>query len=672
VIIAVLAAALLNVPYLPQTDALCGGAAAAMVFRYWGDTHAGVEQFAALVDHRAGGIADDVLVDAITKRGWTVERFTGSLAVLDELIAGGEPVIVLIADRGSRYHYVVVVGRAPGAVIVHDPSWGPNREINDEEFERRWRASGHWALSVRPGDGVRLKADTTYDSDGDDAHDDQSPYVVSGFSPTDGLTDEDRCDAEVDRAIAMVHTRGLAAADEIFDAVRASCPASAGPLHELAGIRFAQKRWRDAASLAQQALAIDDRDAYAADVLGSSLFTIGDQIGALRAWNRINKPVLDRVRISGLRHTRYEAINEALGLTAGKLLTADAFELARRRLDDLPDRATARLDVRPDADGFAAVDVVIVERATVPRGAGDWTAIGVEAAVDREVTATLPGFTGQGETWTASWRWWANRPRAELGFAAPHVAGLPGIWRVRASWEAESYSFTGSAVIIREARTHGELAIGDWLSSQWRYAVRGGADEWTGGRRALFAGGTLERRFARDRVSLRVDTDTWFASTLMPNFSSGTIRASWTSPLVVSGWASAGAAGVQRISNGAPLALWAGAGDGYARGELLRAHPMLDDGVVNLTSDTAFGRTLTFGTFEGQRWVETRWPIRVGLAAFVDVARAADRGFAAPTLQTDVGGGLRLGLPGARHALRVDVAHGLLDGANALTIGWTY
>jgi predicted double-glycine peptidase len=667
VIIAFLAAALLDVPYLPQTDALCGGASAAMVFRYWGDTHAGVEQFAALVDRRAGGIADDVLADAIAKRGWTVERLAGSHAALEERLARGEPIIVLLADRGSRYHYVVVVGSVPGAVIVHDPSWGPNREVKDEEFERRWRASGHWALSVRPNDRVRLNADTAYEND-----DARRSSAVSGFSRSDSLAGEDRCRVEVDRAIAEVHARGLPAADEIFAAVRASCPASAAALHELAGIRFAQKRWRDAATLARQALTLDERDAYAADVLGSSLFVLGDQVGALRAWNRIGKPTLDRVRISGLRNTRYETINEALGLTPGSLLTAETFEHARRRLDELPDRATARLDIRPDADGFAAVDVVIVERAAVPRGAADWTAIGIEAAIDRELTATLPGFTGQGETWTASWRWWANRPRAELGFAAPHVAGLPGIWRVRASWEAESYSFTGSAVIVREARTHGELAVGDWLSSRWRYTVRSGVDEWTGGRRALFAGGTLERRFARDRVSLRADTDTWFANALMPNFSSGTIRASWTSPFVVSGWASAGAAGVQHVSAGAPLAMWAGAGDGYARGELLRAHPMLDDGVINLTSDTAFGRTLAFGTFEGQRWVETRWPVRIGIAAFVDVAHAADRGFAGPTLQTDIGGGLRLGLPGARHALRVDVAHGILDGANALTIGWAY
>ena len=47
-----------DVPFLPQTPDLCGGAAAAMVFRYWGDAHADVEQFAPLVDRGAGGIED--------------------------------------------------------------------------------------------------------------------------------------------------------------------------------------------------------------------------------------------------------------------------------------------------------------------------------------------------------------------------------------------------------------------------------------------------------------------------------------------------------------------------------------------------------------------------------------------------------------------------------------
>jgi 1,6-anhydro-N-acetylmuramate kinase len=60
----------IDVPYLPQTDALCGGAATAMVFRYWGDAHADVQEFAPLVDRRAGGIATDALTAAVASRGW--------------------------------------------------------------------------------------------------------------------------------------------------------------------------------------------------------------------------------------------------------------------------------------------------------------------------------------------------------------------------------------------------------------------------------------------------------------------------------------------------------------------------------------------------------------------------------------------------------------------------
>src|SRR5581483_4681789 len=146
----------LDVPYVPQTDALCGGAAAAMVFRYWGDAHASVQSFAPLVDRRAGGIADDVLVKAIAERGWTAERVDGSLDALGDALRRGEPPIVLLSDRGTRYHYLVVVGRTAEAVIVHDPSWGPNRAIRDAAFDARWRASGRWMLIVRP---AQVRAD---------------------------------------------------------------------------------------------------------------------------------------------------------------------------------------------------------------------------------------------------------------------------------------------------------------------------------------------------------------------------------------------------------------------------------------------------------------------------------------------------------------------------------
>ena len=131
----------IDVPYLPQTDALCGGAAAAMVFRYWGDAHADVQEFAPLVDRRAGGIAADALTAAVSARGWRTARVDGSLDALGARVHDGQPVIVLLPDRGDRYHYVVVIGVSEAAVVVHDPAWGPSRTIRAADFERAWQAA---------------------------------------------------------------------------------------------------------------------------------------------------------------------------------------------------------------------------------------------------------------------------------------------------------------------------------------------------------------------------------------------------------------------------------------------------------------------------------------------------------------------------------------------------
>ncbi|HEY3885377.1 MAG TPA: hypothetical protein VGL62_09240, partial [Vicinamibacterales bacterium] len=129
--------------------------------------------------------------------------------------------------------------------------------------------------------------------------------------------------------------------------------------------------------------------------------------------------------------------------------------------------------------------------------------------------------------------------------------------------------------------------------------------------------------------------------------------------------ADAGAAGASRST---PASLWPGAGTGHARDVLLRAHPLLSDGIV---TGSVFGRTLTFAHTEAQIWRRARrWPIRVAPAAFVDAARAED-GFAwtSRRAQIDAGAGLRIALPGSG-VMRIDWARGLRDGKEALSIGY--
>ena len=61
---------LLDVPYVPQTPDLCGGAAVAMVLRYWGERRGFPEDFAPLVDRSAAGIRTAALTADVERRGW--------------------------------------------------------------------------------------------------------------------------------------------------------------------------------------------------------------------------------------------------------------------------------------------------------------------------------------------------------------------------------------------------------------------------------------------------------------------------------------------------------------------------------------------------------------------------------------------------------------------------
>jgi hypothetical protein len=648
----------IDVPYLPQTDALCGGAATAMVFRYWGDAHADVQEFAPLVDRRAGGIATDALTAAVASRGWRTSRVDGSLEALGARIHDGQPVVVLLPDRADRYHYVVVIGVSDAAVVVHDPAWGPSRTIRAADFERAWKAAAFWSLLILPpakptGTAAR-------------APDPETPVVTSAAEPADA------CDVRLNRALDEIRAEGLDRADALLGEVRSECPAAPGPIRELSGVRFAQRRWNDAAALAREVLRHNPDDEYALDVLGSALFMQNDDIGALQAWNRIGKPRVNRVRIDGLHHTRYQAVAELMGIQPNVLLTAEMYGRARRRLAELPDHATTRLAVKPEADGFATVDVVVVEIAAAPHGAIEWAGASARAIASRELDVSVPGSSGQGEVWSAGWRWMRNRPGVSVGFAAPHLRGVPGVWRLEGAWTSDSYEGTQPSRMV-ETRSHGALTTSDWVTSHVRYSVTAGLDAWSGERKAGSIGGALEQVVFDDRLRMSVDATRWIPMGGGSAFASAGAHAVARSSPDLRDWVLRGTIGFERVGDAAPLTLWPGAGEGLLGPALLRAHPLLSDGVVNVTGSSAFGRTLAFGGAEVQRWMEPLPLVRLGIAGFTDVARASRQMSAGATpVQVDAGFGLRIKIPGTPGMLRADVAHGIRDGANALTVGWLF
>ena len=147
-------ARLLDVPYLPQTPDLCGGAAVAMVLRYWGERRIDAQDFAGLVDRSAAGIRTDVLSADVRRRGWqalTIDAAVDASARwMHEQIDRGRPVIALVQVSPNRYHYVVIVAWTPEHVIAHDPARAPFQVLARADFDRAWASAGRWALLVLP------------------------------------------------------------------------------------------------------------------------------------------------------------------------------------------------------------------------------------------------------------------------------------------------------------------------------------------------------------------------------------------------------------------------------------------------------------------------------------------------------------------------------------------
>jgi hypothetical protein len=667
----------LAVPFLPQTEALCGGAAAAMVFRFWGDHHADVQQFQSLVDTRAGGIADTTLIDAIRARGWHTQRLDGSIATVREQLDAGHPLILLIEDRPLRYHYVVAVGRDDEHVFVHDPTWGPARPLVVSELVRRWKPTGFWTLLVLPDEGARSRAGRDY-----------QPSSTDRSTSTEHRASLTACDRLLDEALDKIEADGPGVADQTLDAVISQCPGDSAPVRELAGIRFAEHRWRDAADLAERALARNPEDAYAWDVLGSSRFVQDEPQAALQAWNHIDKPQLDSVQIAGLSRTRYAIVAQIAGVTPNTLLTAQQLSLATRRLAELPDRVTTSVGYRPDADGFATLNVNIVERSRGPRTIGDWIALGLQAGINREVSVAVPGTTGQGEVWDANWRWWRGRPRIAAGFSTPRAGRMAGVWRVDGSWEAQTYGVlqsSAASIDVRQDQAHGAISYTTWLRSNLRLQTSSGLDVWrqepstSAGAdvasdlsrtpRAVFVGASIERRFAADRVAISGGATSWSPIADGRPFRATSLRGFARSSVEPKAFTVFTDARADFATAQAPLAIWPGAGDGRARPGLLRAHPLLDDGVI---AGAAFGRQVQSVTLEAQRWFD-RWQIpRLGFAIFGDAAHAANRlgDATGRPFQVDVGSGIRIRLPGSDRTFRFDYAHGLRDRrASAISAG---
>ena len=639
---------ILDVPYLSQSEALCGGAAAAMVMRYWGARGVGAELFAPLVDRAAGGIRTGALASALEARGWTVSAGAMDREQVADELARGRPVIALIEDRPSRYHFVVIVSWPAAAdgndrIIVHDPARAPFRVLESARFDRAWGKADRWALVALPPATLERPAA----GDGGDGH----PPPPA-------------CAASVSEAVTLARAHEHARARQALRRAAGECPADGAPWRELAGLDILDSQWADAAAHARDALGRNPDDLHAWRILATARYLQHDDTGALVAWNHADEPRVDLVDVRGLERTRYRVAADAIGIEPDALLTPSRLRLAERRLRDIPAVAGGRVGFHPIESGRAQVDAAVIERSAAPDRPLAWTAMGLHAATERELAATFASLSGGGEAIDVAWRWWEHRPRTAVAFAAPAPGHIGGVWRVDVSRETQTFGSAASRAV--ERRTSASVSASNWANAWLRWDAGLALDRWSGRGRAGAVTGAMVLRSPNDLVSIEVRGAQWFA--IAPSFAAASLTAAWRSSTRNEGavWLARG--GVQLASEHAPASVWPGADTGHARDVLLRAHPLLEDGVI---TGGVFGRRVTFGGVEWRRWFALKGkPLRIAPAAFADTARAT-RGLpdSSRSTQIDAGGGVRFAVPGAG-VLRLDLAHGLRDGRTVVSVGW--
>ncbi len=648
----------LQVPFVPQEKDTCGAAALAMVMSYWGQDASHDAIAGALVEKELQGIRGSRLAGFAREKGMVAIAFAGDLVILRDHLAKGRPLVLAIDAGHGRLHDVVAVGfdETREEVIVHDPARGADRRIAARELEKKWARSGHWALLVQPAAAGALP-----DPPGAPRHDTEYDSLVAGALELGRGERRAEAGAALDRAIALEPGRPEA-------------------WTERGGVRFLEGRYEEAAADLRRSLALRE-DAYARDLLASSLHLAGRELEALAAWNPLGQPALHAVEVAGLRHTSDRVARREIGLAEGETLTVAGLRAARRRLEETGVFERITLRPQPRGDGTADLEVALAERHGFADGPVDFLlTTGVNLAWKR-LRLRYSNLGGTGVSLGGSWRWQENRPETALQLQWPRPFGLPGTLRI-AGFRGEQAYDLGSAFDMRrrgiDAGVRHVLGGGAVASVGLRVRDRQFSAVREDAPRGLLAGveAGLDTRLVETRrhrldATVRLfaagraaGSDVGYAQAdgelrydgVLSKLEGLSVERSVLAVRVRGGWG----------SDGLPVDEMYAPGVSPESDLPLRAHPLTRGGALGANP---IGRSVLLVNAEWRQRLLHRPSWDFGAVAFSDTASVwrPAQGSTTKWLH-DVGVGLRFSLL-AGPTVRIDHAWGLVDGRRTLFVG---
>jgi hypothetical protein len=483
------------------------------------------------------------------------------------------------------------------------------------------------------------------------------------------------CDALVQAAVEAAQRDDFGEAGRLLLDARLRCPDDPNVLRDLAGLRFRQGDYAEAARLGHALLELEPGSTSAWDLIAATRYLRDDPLGALDAWNRIGRPTTRSVRIRDAAGAGGGAViswaEGVAGIVPGDELTRAAILLGARRLGQIPSIERARLEYRPEPRAGASVEGYVTFR---PRHTFTRSALPghlLRAVGGRVELGGRPGGDGtpggtRGGVGTSAWSAQGvadgslREGRAALAHRAP---GIQGVWNWELHHATGRFEPAGAAP-LRARRTGARWSHRAWVHPIVQVEGTLGADTWRGRGSYGVVGAALDLVPGRLPARLRWEVDGWLGDDRFGRvaFRAGTELAPLSSTeLTLRG-------GMDVISRSASPDVMPRFGADRASTHLMRADRVVgSDGVLR----PAFpGSSWAHGGAEFIRWWAPGGVLRVGGAGFVDAVRVLDPPPGAPRGAAHPGVGLRLGIPGLSGYLRADVAIDAAGGDPVLSAAW--
>ena len=151
--------------------------------------------------------------------------------------------------------------------------------------------------------------------------------------------------------IALARLERLNDAETAFERGRLQQPRDKRFPIQLAGIRFRQKKYPEAAKHLQRALRIDPDDEYANDFLGSVYFLLGNLEAALKYWNRVSKPRIEGIRSEPAPRVDPILLDRAFAFAPASVIELPELRTTQARVSGLGIFPDSKFDLEARPDG---------------------------------------------------------------------------------------------------------------------------------------------------------------------------------------------------------------------------------------------------------------------------------------------------------------------------------